>query len=163
MPAKEIVSEQIKKPGIFLKSAVGLGKASYGAAKGLGSAAFGAAEIGGGAALKTAGLAAKTAPIVAGMGLRAGAGLAATSSSLIKADPKGFMGVTMSGVGKGIFVGGSLLAGAKQGLDTFNTNRMGQRDGQVTTATPQTPKYNMLDDAGATGDLVFDLHKNKNR
>lgn len=62
-------------------------------------------------------------------------------------------------LGKTALIGSALFGGSRQALHDFNTNRMGQRDGQMTRATPQTPSY--ANNAGATGDLVFAMNRNR--
>lgn len=70
-----------------------------------------------------------------------------------------------------VLIGAMAIEGIQKGVKNFERSRMGVNDGQFRTATPQmiinngnangvTPGY--VDNAGATGDLVFALHNNRN-
>lgn len=63
-----------------------------------------------------------------------------------------------SGFGLSVMAAGSLLSGTKKAFNTFMEDKMGQRDGYISTSTPQ---IRLMDDAGATGDLVFALNNNR--
>ena len=70
--------------------------------------------------------------------------------------------------GGAVVLGGSLLSGASAAWNKFETRQLGQVDTKATTSTPDyTPQeYTKTfapppDDAGATGDLVFALFKNR--
>ena len=59
---------------------------------------------------------------------------------------------------------GAAIAGALMNTSNQLTSRgMGITDANMTTATPDytAPNYDLLNNAGATGDLVFALHKNR--
>ena len=73
----------------------------------------------------------------------------------------------LSKIGAGAILGGSILASAASSLNKFETDRLGTVDTQTTTTNPDytpqeyTRNVEPPDDAGATGDLVFALFKNR--
>ena len=74
----------------------------------------------------------------------------------------------LSKIGAGVILGGSLLSGAMSSYNKFMQSRLGTIDAKATTTnpdyTPQEYSRTMApppDDAGATGDLVFALFKNR--
>lgn len=78
------------------------------------------------------------------------------------------IGLTKAGVG--IIGGAGMISNAMEAADTMSTHRLGVIDSQATKATPdytpqtysrQTPVGTMNDHAGATGDLVFSLFRNR--
>jgi hypothetical protein len=69
-----------------------------------------------------------------------------------------------------MIVGSSLVKGIAGGVRAFEKSRMGVNDGMIRTATPTIPvmqttsnnsRSSYSNNAGATGDLVFALHKNR--
>lgn len=60
--------------------------------------------------------------------------------------------------GKGLLLGGALIEGAAKAYHEEQKLRMGQMDPGMTSIAPKTP---YLDPAGATGDLVFAMNKNR--
>lgn len=72
----------------------------------------------------------------------------------------------LTGKGKLLVAGAALLAGAIKANQENNAYHMGQIDSQVQTATPdyqvkqydEHPSHSYLDNAGATGGLVFALN-----
>lgn len=67
--------------------------------------------------------------------------------------------LSLTGTGMMLFAGSEILDGVKRAGKKFEESRMGRSDGQITRATPRVSSY--LDDAGATGDLVFAMNKNR--
>lgn len=65
---------------------------------------------------------------------------------------------SLSGFGKAMVIGGSLVKGAKDAFNTYMSSKVGQRDGYISSVTPQ---IRLADNAGATGDLVFALNNNR--
>lgn len=61
--------------------------------------------------------------------------------------------------GQTVFWGGAAIKGVKDAFQEVNKIRMGTNDGQITRAAPRVPSY--LDNAGASGDLVFALNANR--
>lgn len=66
-------------------------------------------------------------------------------------------------------VGASIIKGVGEGVQTFEKSRMGMNDGMMRSATPQLPNPlqaapsnpSYANNAGATGDLVFAMHRNR--
>lgn len=85
------------------------------------------------------------------------------SKKIIKKAPS----LKLSKFGAGVLVGSSIIGSAMSAMNKFETDRMGTVDTQATTATPDArpQEYNRtfqpVDHAGATGDLVFALFKNR--
>lgn len=65
---------------------------------------------------------------------------------------------SLSGFGKALVIGGSLVKGAKDAFNTYMNSKIGQRDGYISSVSPQ---IQFTDNAGATGDLVFALNNNR--
>lgn len=65
---------------------------------------------------------------------------------------------SLSGLGKAMVIGGSLIKGAKDAFNTYMNDKVGQRDAYISSPTPQ---IRLTDNAGATGDLVFALNNNR--
>lgn len=102
-------------------------------------------------------------------------------SSLVKFDEDAFSlgkrsgskGVSLTGLGKTTLIGSSLMAGAASAFNEFNKIKMGQMDSMISAPAPQIPMYDQqysggssrnssyVNNAGATGDLVFALNKNR--
>ena len=85
----------------------------------------------------------------------------------LKPSKDSLLGYKLTGVGKGLVIGGALMAGTKDAAVEFNQSRMGSNDGVVYNNslqangqgnTWQSMQHNYLDNAGATGDLGFALH-----
>ena len=74
-------------------------------------------------------------------------------------------GLKLTKLGAGVIFGAGALGSIMDGSHTVDGKNMGQSSGQVYTPTPEiTPQqYNtgFVDNGGATGDLVFALHKNR--
>lgn len=68
-------------------------------------------------------------------------------------------GVGLGWAGHAIMDVSMVAEGAKKAFNAFNTAHMGQMDGQIRRATPMIPAY--ADNAGASGDLVFALNRNR--
>lgn len=64
-------------------------------------------------------------------------------------------GYSLSKIGWGIVAGDTAYNGFSGALDTYNQENQGNTDQFMTNATPH------IDDASATGDLVFALHNNR--
>lgn len=145
-----------------LKTASVVGGVAIGTAELAGAAAIGTAEVAGAA---TIGL----GKVAMGTGIYAAQKYGSIAAGAVKGIDKLFLkddkrssnllGRKLNAAGKGLVVGSALFAGAKEAFNDFNTNRMGQRDGMITRATPRTPSY--ANNAGATGDLVFAMNKNR--
>lgn len=75
-----------------------------------------------------------------------------------------------------LILGSSAIKGIKEGVNAFESSRMGTSDGKFRSATPELPNINEIaasmpgnytsnnsysNNGGATGDLVFSLHKNR--
>lgn len=73
----------------------------------------------------------------------------------------------LTGFGKGLFIGGALIGGAREAWGGIAASRRGEMDRQITTATPRMPleqEQGMpggAHHAGATGDLVFAMNANR--
>ena len=137
------------------------------------------------AALKGAGAglllsAAGGAGIASGFGVAAlGAGvmgvgaLGTIGRSMIKA-PKGPVGIGDLGefelnkkFAVPLILGATAIKGMSKGVEAFEKSRMGTNDGMMRKATPMMPMIQQSsggsysNNAGATGDLVFAMHKNR--
>lgn len=132
-----------------------------GAALGLGAAALGGAGAVTGLGVATAGAAV--------MGMNA---FGTVGRGLIKA-PKGPIGLDNLGDFKlnkptaiPLILGASAIKGISEGVKSFEKSRMGTNDGMMRKATPMIPTVpqnspSYANNAGATGDLVFAMHKNR--
>lgn len=132
-----------------------------GAAFGLGAAAFGGASAVTGLGVATAGAAV--------MGMNA---FGTVGRGLIKA-PKGPIGLDNLGEFKlnkptaiPLILGASAVKGISEGVKAFEKSRMGTNDGMMRKASPIVPTIQQnspsyASNAGATGDLVFAMHKNR--
>lgn len=73
--------------------------------------------------------------------------------------------ISLSGFGKVALGVGLVASGAGKAYKTFEKSRMGVNDGMLRSATPIVPQVqqqsNYLDNAGATGDLVFSMYNNR--
>lgn len=63
-----------------------------------------------------------------------------------------------TGLGVAALGAGSLIKGVKGAYNTLMNDKIGQRDGYISSVTPQ---IRLADNAGATGDLVFALNNNR--
>lgn len=69
--------------------------------------------------------------------------------------------------GAGVILGGAAISSAIHAVDKFKERAMGKIDSKVTTSTPDyspqeySTSNDLIDPAGATGDLVFALFKNR--
>lgn len=145
-----------------LKTASVLGGFALGTAELAGAATIGFAEVAGAATIGFGKVATGTGIYAAQKYGSIGAGMVkGIDKFLLKDAPKdvNLLGKKLNAAGKGLVVGSALFAGAKEAFNDFNSNRMGQRDGMITRATPRTPSY--ANNAGATGDLVFAMNKNR--
>ena len=74
-------------------------------------------------------------------------------------------GLKLTKLGAGVIFGAGALGSLRDGAHIVEGKNVGQASGQVYTPTPEiTPQqYNtgFVDNGGATGDLVFALHKNR--
>ena len=146
-----------------VKSAKVAGKVALGGAEIAGAGIIGAAEVAGAGIIGAAKIA---APVAAyGVGKTA-ANLAGAGNLLykhaIKPDLKNesnLLGHKTTALGTGLIMGSAFIKGTQEAFQDFNRNRMGTSDGQITRATPRTPSY--ADNAGATGDLVFAMNRNR--
>lgn len=145
-----------------LKTGKMLGKVGLGVAEGVGGLAIGATEAVGGAAIGTAKAATSVgvpvATYAAGKYSSIGAGVLNKTIKPTR-NPNNVLGHKLTGFGAGLVFGSAVVSGATEAFNDFNRNRMGQSDGQITRATPRTPSY--ANNAGATGDLVFAMNKNR--
>ena len=69
-------------------------------------------------------------------------------------------GFKLKPLGWGMIGAGAVIGGIRNATEAHDRNRMGQRDGMISRATPTMPSY--ANHAGATGDLVFALNANRN-
>jgi hypothetical protein len=108
------------------------------------------------------GTAAMTAAVPAA---RMAKGIIGMGSKLVNfnAEADMFSKVKFTGLGKSLIAGSALIKGAAGGFNELNKSHMGTMDGQITRATPRMqpsqPAY--AQNAGATGDLVFAMNKNR--
>lgn len=72
---------------------------------------------------------------------------------------KGIGGVQLSALGKTVVGIGTLADTIHSTWNAEKKVRMGQIDPNITRATPNIPSY--MDNAGATGDLVFAMNRNR--
>lgn len=81
---------------------------------------------------------------------------------------KSLLGYKLNKIGKGLVVGGALMAGVKDAGTAFNNSRIGTNDGVVYNNslqangqgnTWQSMQHGYLNNAGATGDLGLALHQ----
>lgn len=90
-------------------------------------------------------------------------GLAGFASKMVK-ENKGFnddgiiSDYSLSGLGKAVVFGGALIKGVKDAAKTYMNDKRGQIDPYITTMSPQ---IRLVDNAGATGDLIFALNNNR--
>lgn len=72
-------------------------------------------------------------------------------------------GLKFTKLGAGIILGAGALAGTRDAVGTHLDNRVGPIDPHKVTAAPEIVKedYSVIDNGGATGDLVFALHENR--
>ena len=91
----------------------------------------------------------------------------ATAPLMRDPDQRNLIGYKLTGIGKGLVIGGAIMAGAKDATVQFNNSRVGSNDGMVYNNslqansqgnTWQSMQHNYLNNAGATGDLGFALH-----
>ena len=130
------------------------------ASKGFGAAA-GIASIAGGA--KVAGIGSAAFGSLIQTGVTGATLLGATGKKMINMTNKG---PKLSKFGAAALTGASLISAPKKIYDTLEKSRMGTHDGTLRTLTPQIPQVNTqtnyqkgyLNNAGATGDLVFALN-----
>lgn len=170
-PAKNMLSN----PGMFA-GAVGIGVAGGAmladatgedpkkGAVAMGAVGFGLASVGGAGLGVTAGAATLGAAV-------GGAGVISELGSKMIKMPKGPVGldnlsdISLSGFGKAALGIGLVASGAGKAYKTFEKSRMGVNDGMLRSATPIVPQAqqqsNYLDNAGATGDLVFSMFNNR--
>lgn len=90
----------------------------------------------------------------------------ATKKEFVTESPS--IGLTKTGIG--LIGGAGIISNAMEASDTMSTHRLGIIDSQATNATPdyspqtynqQPPVGSRNDHAGATGDLVFSLFRNR--
>ena len=98
-----------------------------------------------------------------GIGVLAKTGVRAThmASHFLKADPNEMIGYKFNTAGKMLATAGALTKGIVGGFSTFNKLHQGTIEPGIVRATPQPVYSSMMDNAGATGDLVFALHNNR--
>lgn len=152
--ATAIATHPVKTAKAVGTVGMGVGGVALGLTEAVGAGAIKGAELTGAAAINSI-------PMVAhGIGKYASAA-AGLGNKLIKPtnNPNNMLGHKMTGLGAGLVVGSALLSGTQEAFNSFNRNRMGQSDGQITRATPRTPSY--AQNAGATGDLVFAMNRNR--
>lgn len=144
------------------------GQANEGAmATGAGLAGFGLASMSGtaGSAMALGGVGTATA---VGMGLSAAYSVGKMSVKVPTRLNFETMGqLRPTAIGLGLIGGSALVEGAVKAKDEFYKSRMGTHDGQARGPTPIVPqeldeKGSYVDNAGATGDLVFALNKLRN-
>lgn len=131
-----------------------------------------------------AGLTAGAGVAALGAGVMGAGALGTVGKSMIKM-PKGQMGLGDLGelelnkkFAVPLILGASAIKGIADGVSTFEKGRMGQNDGMYRGPSPQLPRPDQTavtsignpttlsnryyaNNAGATGDLVFAMHKNR--
>lgn len=171
-PAKNMFSN----PGLFA-AAVGIG-ATSGAliadaagedpgqgAKAMGTVGFGLASVGAAGLVTTMGATAVGAAV-------GGAGVVSKLGSKMIKMPKGPVGldnlgdIKLSKFGVAALSVGLLASGTGKAYKTFEKSRMGTNDGMLRSATPIIPQAqssgsSYMNNAGATGDLVFSMFNNR--
>lgn len=184
----QVIGSAFNNSGKFIASVGGIGLAAGALASEDGQTDVRNATIKGG--LIGAGLATIPGGMTAGAAIGVGVlGLGATSISAIETLgnsmvklPTSKIGIEtigevgLTGIGKGLLTGASVISGIRKGYKAFEKSRMGTNDGQFRKATPslpvieapsiQGPNYNFsyrkdINFAGATGDLVFSLYDNR--
>lgn len=135
----------------------GIGSASANIAKGIGHIATGFATTAVGA-MEKGGLASMLNPVSRSVGT-----FTNVASKFIKHKPgnneNGIISdYSLSGLGKAVVFGGALIKGAKDAAKTYMNDKRGQIDPYISSVTPQ---IRLMDDAGASGDLVFALNNNR--
>lgn len=83
--------------------------------------------------------------------------LAGLGDALITENAENLSGIQLSKLGVAAAVGSMAIGKTREGIHDMTEANMGVRDGQIRTATPS-----YVNNAGATGDLVFALN-NKRR
>lgn len=139
------------------KILAGLGTGYANAAKTLGSVVRGGATAAMGAMTK-GGVAGVLNPVSRHIGAFTG-----IAGALVKrkdgANADGIISdYSLSWLGKGVVAGGVIIKGAKDALNTYMNDKRGQIDPYISSTTPQ---IRLMDDAGASGDLVFALNNNR--
>lgn len=117
----------------------------------------------GGVALGNAALKGAITGAEIGVGALAKAGIRATSfaSHFLKPDANEMIGYKLNAGGKMLVTAGALTKGIVGGFSTFNKIHQGTIEPGLVRATPQPVYSSMMNNAGATGDLVFALHNNR--
>lgn len=153
------------------KGVIGLGKGAYGFVTNPAvhqAALQGAQAIGGGvlaAGLGTAKAVGSVAPVMA---LKAGAKYGSIASGVFRVNPafkEGTSGQMLKFTKRGAALFGAGVVGkmAWDGFKAVNDSKVGASDGQITSATPNPPIYSsQMRNAGATGDLAFAMHAQRN-
>ncbi len=90
-------------------------------------------------------------------------GLTGFASSLIKHTPGSnadgiISDFSLSGLGKAVVFGGAMIKGVKDAAKTYMNDKRGQVDPYISSVSPQ---IRLMDDSGASGDLVFSLNNNR--
>lgn len=153
-----MATNPLQTASVLTKAGLGIGNAAFSVGMGIGKGAtMGAGVLGYGTA-KYLG------PLVANAGQREIAKLNAIGnlgSKLIERAPfeKSLVGAKATWAGKGLFAAASFAGGVHEAFDDFNRKHTGYNDGTLVRATPQMPSY--ANNAGATGDLVFALNRNR--
>lgn len=173
--------------GLF-KAGKSIGSAGYGMAAGLGKAIESGAVTGGKAVIGAGTVGVKTAKFIGKSGGALGMGVDKSMGGVLGGGVsfnstlhgmgraiKGFSekmvketatgnGIKLSGMGKAAVLTGALYGGTRDEVVNSQERQMGMNTG-VTRATPtmmpmqQAP--HSMNHAGATGDLVFAMHKNR--
>ena len=118
--------------------------------KGAASATMKAATVGGASGVLN--------PVSRGL-----SGLTGFASSLIKHTPGSnadgiISDFSLSGLGKAVVFGGAMIKGVKDAAKTYMNDKRGQVDPYISSVSPQ---IRLMDDSGASGDLVFALNNNR--
>ena len=114
---------------------------------------------------------------IAGAGIMGLGALGTVGKSMVKT-PKSNVKVNLSNIGENfklnkpiavpLLLGSMAVKSVASGIHSFEKSRAGVNDGRIRTATPDyqrlltnSSQTSYADNAGATGDLVFDLYNNR--
>lgn len=99
--------------------------------------------------------------IALGAAAKTGIRMAGMASSFVKEDANAMLGYKLNAGGKALAVGGAAVKGVADAFTTLNKLHQGAIEPGLVRATPQPTYSSMMNNAGATGDLVFALHHNR--
>lgn len=173
-----LISEFGSRPGMVVGAALTGAVAGFGIADQDGQADPGIASLKG-AALGLGVSALGGASAMTGLGIAA-AGAVTMGANAFGTVGRGMIKAPKGPVGLGnlsdfelnkttaipLILGATAIKGISDGIKTFEKSRMGLNDGTMRRATPEMPRADQVapsyaNNAGATGDLVFSMFKNR--